>query len=374
MKVEVILKNTRFYLARWFLIVAAMGLNLSDITSSKADTIPQLVAKAKPATIQIIASDENWSPIKTGTGFFISPDGVAVTNFHVIQGASHLAARTNEGAVFQFQRVLAHPQDVDLAILKFAANGAAFLKLGQSTNAVEGQRVLVIGSPEGLQGTVSDGIISAFRENRSMIQITAPISPGSSGSPVMNESGEVIGVATMVTKEGQNLGFAIPAEEVERALVASRDQPMIAPALPDPQPWFGFETPSEPPQVDVRSSVLAFVKNFWSHSASNDPGDWASDFAPRAGYCYSDSGLADRGFVRYDRAKLVERYPVRHYKFFDPNIQMSSSGNSAQVTFSFSYSYAGRRSAAGFSRVSLTVQNIAGRWLISDYDEKVDRQ
>jgi trypsin-like peptidase len=232
----------------------------------------------------------------------------------------------------------------------------------------------VIGSPEGLPGTVSNGIISAFRENRSMIQITAPISPGSSGSPVMNESGEVIGVATMATKEGQNLGFAIPAEEVKHALLAPRDQPTTAPAFPNPQPWVGIETPSEPPQVDARTSVLAFVKDFWSHNASNDPGDWASDFAPQAAYCYSDGGLADRGFIRYDRAKLVKRYPVRHHKFFDPNIQMRSSGNSARVTFSYSYSYAGRRSAAGFCRVSLTVQNIAGKWLISDYDEKVDRQ
>ena len=110
-------------------------------------------------------------------------DGLVVTNYHVIQGASHLTARTNEGAVFQFQRVLAHPQDVALAILKFAADGAAYLKLGQSTDAVEKQRALVIGSHEGLEETVSEGSISAFRPNRSMIQITAPISPESSGSP-----------------------------------------------------------------------------------------------------------------------------------------------------------------------------------------------
>jgi serine protease Do len=90
-----------------------------------------------------------------------------------------------------------------------AARGVPFLKLGNSTNAVEGQQVIVIGSPEGLQGTVTEGIISAFRENRSMIQITAPISHGSSGSPVNDENGQVIGVATLVAKEGQNLGFAI---------------------------------------------------------------------------------------------------------------------------------------------------------------------
>ena len=75
-----------------------LGLNLSPVF---ADSIPQLVAKTKPATIQIMAFDENWSPVKTGTGFFISPDGLTVTNYHVIQGASHLSGRTNEGATFQ---------------------------------------------------------------------------------------------------------------------------------------------------------------------------------------------------------------------------------------------------------------------------------
>jgi S1-C subfamily serine protease len=80
-----------------------------------------------------------------------------VTKYHVIEGASHFAARTNEGAAFQFERLVAHPAGVDIAILKFVADGAACLKLGQSTDAVEGQTVLVIGSPEGLQGTVSEG-------------------------------------------------------------------------------------------------------------------------------------------------------------------------------------------------------------------------
>jgi serine protease Do len=89
-----------------------------------------------------------------------------------------------------------------------------FLTLRNSSDAVEGEKVLVIGNPEGLRGTVSDGIISAFRENRSLIQITAPISPGSSGSPVLDETGQVIGMATLVEKEGQNLNFAISAEVI----------------------------------------------------------------------------------------------------------------------------------------------------------------
>jgi serine protease Do len=81
----------------------------------------------------------------------------------------------------------------------------------------------VIGNPEGLEGTVSDGIISAFRASRSrtMIQITAPVSPGSSDSPVLDESGNVIGITTQVLKEGQNLNFAISAETIRDAIAKS---------------------------------------------------------------------------------------------------------------------------------------------------------
>jgi S1-C subfamily serine protease len=87
--------------------IFCMGLNAT--VSFIADTIPQLVAKTKPATVQILAMDENWPPIKSGTGFFVSVDGLIVTNYHVIEGAAHLAARTNEGATFKFQRVVAQP-------------------------------------------------------------------------------------------------------------------------------------------------------------------------------------------------------------------------------------------------------------------------
>jgi S1-C subfamily serine protease len=132
----------------------------------RATPVPEIVAKAKPAVVQVVASDANWSPIRTGTGFFISPDGDLLTNFHVIQGATHISARTDKGSIFVFERVIAQSADSDIALLKFQATDVDFLKLGDSTNAVEGETVLVIGNPEGLQGTVSNGIISAFRENR----------------------------------------------------------------------------------------------------------------------------------------------------------------------------------------------------------------
>jgi tetratricopeptide (TPR) repeat protein len=185
---------------------------------TRADTIPEIVAKAKPAVVEIVTIDQKGSPNRLGTGFFISPDGQVVTNQHVVESAASIAAINNNGAMFQFERVVAQPAGVDLAILKFRATDVPFLTLGKSTTAVEGQKVIVIGNPTGLTGTVSDGIISAFREDRSLIQITAPISPGSSGSPVMDEEGKVIGVATLQSKVAQNLNFAIPVETLNVAL------------------------------------------------------------------------------------------------------------------------------------------------------------
>jgi len=203
----------------------------------RATTIPEIVAKAKPAVVQVVASDANWSPIRTGTGFFISADGDLLTNFHVIQGATHISARTDKGAIFVFERLIAGSADSDVALLKFQAADLDYLKIGNSTNAVEGETVLVIGNPEGLQGTVSNGIISAFRETRSLIQITAPISPGSSGSPVLDETGQVIGMATLLSKEGQNLNFAISAEVIQAVLRSGLGQvaPTSAPTRNPPQ-------------------------------------------------------------------------------------------------------------------------------------------
>ena len=118
-------------------------------------------------------------------------------------------------------------QQGDLAILKFRANEVPFLMLGDSTDKVEGEKVIVIGNPTGFLGTVSEGIISGFRENRSLIQFTAPISHGSSGSPVMDENGQVIGVATWLSEPGQNLNFAIAVEEVSAAVGQPNTRPLL---------------------------------------------------------------------------------------------------------------------------------------------------
>jgi WD40 repeat protein len=223
---------------RTTLIIAL--LLLSNLLS-RADSIPDIVKRTKAAIVEIVAMDEQGSPTELGTGFFISPDGLVVTNFHVIRSAVSLAAVNNNGTLFLFEKIVAEPTGVDLAILKFRANDVPFLRLGDSTDKVEGEKVIVIGNPFGFLGTVSDGIIFGFRENRSLIQITAPISHGSSGSPVMDKNGQVIGVATWLSEPGQNLNFAIAVEKVSAAVgwstkysapsqSAAPSQPGVAPS------------------------------------------------------------------------------------------------------------------------------------------------
>ena len=202
-----------------------LGLAPCSLINLSGSDIPEIVANAKPAVVQIVAVDSNQNPLKRGSGFFITSDGILVTNAHVIAGAADLFAQTNTGAIYLLRSVLFRSDDLDLALLKFAGIGVPYLKLGSSVHAAEGQRVIVIGRPEGLEETVSDGIISAFGNNRSSIQIMGTIPPGSSGGPILDESGQVIGLAASIGNEGQKLNFGIAVETVKMACVSEADQP-----------------------------------------------------------------------------------------------------------------------------------------------------
>jgi S1-C subfamily serine protease len=296
-------------------LVRSLGFILCAATlcqSLRADSIPDIVAHSKLAIIEILALDAQNRLLKSGTGFFITSDGVAVTNYHVIQGASSLTAMTNDGAFFAFERVLYSPPGVDLALLKFAAHDAQYLKLGRSDTAVEGQRILVIGNPTGLQGTVSDGLIAAFRQNRSIIQITAPVSPGSSGSPVLDESGLVIGVATLQRIEGQNLNFAIPVESVNAAVASlvaqqgSQQQAQQVPPTPVSSPSGGLvgSEVSKP-------NLSEFVRDFVTSANYGDSGVESSFYAEEVDYF--DDGKVNKEFVVNDIKKYNQRWPRRSY-------------------------------------------------------------
>jgi S1-C subfamily serine protease len=149
----------------------------------------------------------------SGSGFIISLDGRIVTNYHVIDGAVSGKVVLNDGTTFTDIKVLGWDKVGDLAIIKVPGSGLPAVTMGNSDAAQIGEAVVAIGSPLGLQNTVSTGIISARREG--FLQTTAPISHGSSGGALFNMVGEVIGITSAGMEEGANLGFAIPINEVK---------------------------------------------------------------------------------------------------------------------------------------------------------------
>jgi len=182
------------------------------------ENLPSLIKRIKPSVIIVFAYDDKGEFLKLGSGFFISQNGDIITNYHVLQGASSAEVKTSDGKTYPIIYIVAKDEQNDIIRLSVDIPSKYVLPLSLSETIPEiGERIIVYGSPLGLENTVSDGIVSSVREifdYGKIIQITAPISPGSSGSPVLNMKGEVIGIATFQIIEGQNLNFAIPSERI----------------------------------------------------------------------------------------------------------------------------------------------------------------
>jgi tetratricopeptide (TPR) repeat protein len=188
------------------------------------DILPELVRRIKPSAVAIETFDAHGEKLSRGSGFFIETDRI-VTNRHVLEGAYRAEVHSSTGSVFPVKGVLAVDAEGDLAILKIDPPTPAIKPLPlDKTSPQEGESVVVIGNPLGLEGSVTNGIVSAVRDIPTfgrIIQITAAISAGSSGSPVVNMEGQVIGIATLQITGGQSVNFAIPSERISQLQVAS---------------------------------------------------------------------------------------------------------------------------------------------------------
>lgn len=182
-----------------------------------------VAARALPSVVLLICDD--GSEVSQGSGFFVRP-GVLVTNFHVIEGKSRGIVRVavgdkREKRLFRVARVIAFDKESDLALLNVPDARKAEIPslplLPDRREIAVGETIYALGNPEGLVGTISPGIVSAgIRSSQKLarLQITAPISHGSSGGPVLNTRAQVVGVAVGSIEEGQNLNFAVPASLV----------------------------------------------------------------------------------------------------------------------------------------------------------------
>ncbi len=217
-----------------FLLIILPFIHSSILPLLFAETesldLKALAKKARPAVMLLVISDATRKEIATGTGFLVSSDGKLITNYHVIERAASAVAKAENGGLFPVEGVLASDPKNDLVLLKIKGKDLPFLTLGNSDKIEVGTRIAVIGSPLGLEGTLSEGIVSAERElmgDVRLLQVTAAISPGSSGSPVLDAKGEVIAVARALLREGQALNFATPIEFATELLATV--QPSVAP-------------------------------------------------------------------------------------------------------------------------------------------------
>jgi tetratricopeptide (TPR) repeat protein len=202
-----------------YAVAFVLGLASPGSHAQSQDLLPELVRRIKPSAVAIETFDARGEKLSRGSGFFIDSDRV-VTNRHVIDNAYRAEVHSYTGSVFIVKGVIAVDAEGDLALLRVdaPANQVRPLLLDR-TSPQEGESVVVIGNPLGLEGSVSNGIVSAVRDIPTfgrIIQITAPISPGSSGSPVVNMQGQVIGVATLQITGGQSINFAIPSERISQ--------------------------------------------------------------------------------------------------------------------------------------------------------------
>jgi hypothetical protein len=189
----------------------------------KAQVARQVAQNTFPSVVLLVMQDANGQPLSLGSGFFVRTNVIA-SNFHVIEGASRGYAKLiGTKTKYDITGLVGLDATNDLVLLTVKDVTSPPLLLADSHKVAVGDEVFVAGNPQGLEGTFSQGIVSGIRdvESETLLQITAPISPGSSGGPVLNSEGKVIGIAVATFKSGQNLNFAIPANYLTSLLVAS---------------------------------------------------------------------------------------------------------------------------------------------------------
>jgi len=193
--------------------------------NAPAGEVPDLVKQIGQAVVQVS------TPEGLGSGFFINADGYLITNFHVIEGETEISVEVYrqidgqlERDTYKQVRIIAINKFHDLALLHIEDKNAPkfkYVSLGNSDALSVGDSVFAIGSPMGLERTVTQGIISTKTrelEGELYLQTTAQINPGNSGGPLFNLAGQVVGVTNMKITFGEGLGFAIPVELVKNFL------------------------------------------------------------------------------------------------------------------------------------------------------------
>ena len=194
-----------------------------DLLDAYSRAVVTVVEAAGPAVVSIfVGNNRRQSPEQAGagSGVVIAPDGYILTNDHVVQGSKDLRVKLTDGTDLSATRIGTDPA-TDLAVIRANATFLSSSTLGNSDQLRPGQLVIAMGNPFGFQSTVSTGVVSALgrtlrstkgRLIENIIQHTAPLNPGNSGGPLLDSTGQVVGINTAIIAMAQGIGFAIPAQ------------------------------------------------------------------------------------------------------------------------------------------------------------------
>ena len=295
-----------------------------------------IAARARPAVVLVTALARGET-IGQGSGFFVSADGRLVTNRHVVEGADRLRVELSSGEVYDRVFYVSADERRDLVILRIPVSSSTPLLMTDEHAIEVGDPIYVLGNPLGLEGTFTDGLVSAKRtvDGVSMLQISAPISQGSSGGPVLNAAGDVVGIATSTVRDGQNLNMAVPARYAA-----------------------GLLAMGEPPRpFEEVASVLAVPSR--SDAGAADPA--RSEVEPWVQVLYDEMAAVDKTAKAHG---LVAAY--------DPVIELITQDSTHTVEYSFSERGA-RVTIAGVCDIDCTDLDLAvfdgdGRQVVDDIE------
>ena len=250
-------------------LAAGLALASPFVEPAAAQELKDLARQAKPSVVLLEMFDRFGNQVGAGSGFFVTGDGWVVTNHHVIAGAASAQVLLDNRDSLPVTGILAKDPDNDLAVLQVDGLGQRALPLAPTSLDLEiGEPILVLGGPQGLASSLSQGILSAVRlpgdpaldalPQSALLQITAATSPGSSGSPVINLRGEAIGVVVSQMVRGQNLNFAVPIEALHD-LLASIDPQRT------PDPLGRFQVGNNGFLGNAAASLVFFALAVWGY-------------------------------------------------------------------------------------------------------------
>jgi tetratricopeptide (TPR) repeat protein len=275
------------------------------------------VKSIQPAVATVVAYDVNNNVANIGTGFFVNKYGHLITNHHVLIGKFGAEIRTADGSTYRIRTIVAENQETDLikVSVDIPSEKIRWLTVSDEVPPVA-EQVVVVGSPMGLEQSVSDGIVSSVREIPGLgtfFQMSAPISPGSSGSPVVNMKGKVVGVASFQFLQGQNLNFAVSSKSIRNLKIKATAQSLSEWTFSssDQKPRLAAELCRKGYSLSINGQDQKALQYF-KLATENDPGSTTAWYG--LGYCYAGKNSHNEAIAAYKQAiKTNPANEMSHY-------------------------------------------------------------